>query len=161
MFQMQPTREIHTHCRRREREKETVWWAKKWQHKIDFTCKSLFDSNVVDTFASHFHIVNSIFFFVSSTVLWKMAFGTVEHAAWNLIPKRQRTPFWHRKNYANEITCKLSAQHATTESQRKLEKKEIERTNEAPNLLRNLYHPRVLGLKKKLQDKRLLSVHFN
>lgn len=34
---------------------------------------------------------------------------------WNQICERQWMPFFfgHHKNYANEITCKLSAQHAT------------------------------------------------
>lgn len=83
-------------------------WAKKCYTKIDFTCKSLFDSNVVDTCRI---FTFWIYFSCSRMALWHCQ--TRRHENRIFRTDTQRTPFWHRKNYANEITCKLSAQHAT------------------------------------------------
>lgn len=100
MFQM-PTDQVKF-------EKERIW---NLTPKFDFTCKSLFDSNVVGTCRISFSHSEYIL------LCGKMAHWHCQ--TWcheNRISKRQeRTPFWHRKIYANEITCELLAQHATRE----------------------------------------------
>lgn len=64
-------------------------------------------------FASHFHIENIIFERGKKKEEWKLFKHCVKHAMKSDFRTDKRIPFWQHKNYANEITCKLSAQHVT------------------------------------------------
>lgn len=69
----QPEKFTHI-LRMKERKRQQ---PKKWQHKIDFTCKSLFDSNAVDTF--HISFSHCEFRFIFFRVLHCV----VENGVWH------------------------------------------------------------------------------
>lgn len=83
-------------------------WKKKLE--IDFTCKSIFDSNVVDILGFCLHLIFTMRMYFYKKKRSNNVKHTMKSDLWETV---NAIFFGHHKNYANEITCKLSAQHAT------------------------------------------------